>query len=41
MNKKKEKKVCVDCKIKTDDYYPASTNRGTVFRCVDCHERSV
>ena len=39
--KKKKKKECIDCDKKTDNFYPASTNRGTVFRCVSCHEQSV
>ena len=41
MNKKKEKKQCIDCDKKTSDYYPVSTNRGTVYRCVGCHEQAV
>lgn len=41
MNKKKEKKICIDCDKETDSYYPASTNRGTIFRCDECHEQTV
>ena len=41
MDKKKQKKDCIDCDKKTTDYYPVSTNRGTVYRCADCHEQWV
>lgn len=41
MDKKKISKTCIDCDKKTSDYYPLSTNRGTVYRCIECHERSV
>jgi len=41
MNKKKEKKICIDCKKETDSFYPTSTNRGAIFRCDNCHEQSV
>jgi len=39
MDKKKEKKICIDCEVKTNDYYPLTTNRGKIFRCVECQER--
>jgi hypothetical protein len=38
MDKKNEKKNCIDCEVETDDYYPISTNRGKIFRCAECHE---
>ena len=38
MDKKNEKKNCIDCKQDTNDYYPVSTNRGKIFRCAACHE---
>ena len=41
MDKKVQKKVCIECSDKTDDYYPTSTNRGRVFRCAKCHEQWV
>lgn len=41
MDKKKNLKTCIDCNKKTDNYYPLSTNRGKVYRCDECHERSV
>jgi len=41
MNKKKEKKPCIDCDKKTSDYYPVTTNRGTVYRCANCDEQAV
>ena len=41
MDKKKEIKSCIDCEVETTDYYPASTNRGKIFRCSNCHEQWV
>lgn len=41
MDKKKISKTCIDCGEKTTDYYPLSTNRGKVYRCVECHEKAV
>ena len=43
-NKKEEKvskirrEMCIDCCEPTRDWYPISTNRGTVYRCASCHE---
>lgn len=41
MDKNKQKKFCIECDVETDDYYPASTNRGKIFRCSGCHEQWV
>ena len=41
MDKKKIFKTCIDCDKKTSNYYPLSTNRGKVYRCEECHEKSV
>jgi len=45
MKKKKKKTTkkikCVDCGIKTDDYYSSSINSGIINRCVRCHENHV
>jgi hypothetical protein len=42
MNKKKKKdkpcQNCIDCNNSMDDYYPVFSNRGTVYRCVECYE---
>lgn len=42
MNKKNKKQKtcqnCVDCENQTNDYYPVFSNRGTIYRCVDCYE---
>ena len=41
MDKKNEKKICIDCGEDTDDYYPLPTNRGKIHRCSRCHENWV
>lgn len=42
MEEKKEKKIekqnCIDCDCKTDDYYRVPTNRGYIYKCVECYE---
>lgn len=39
----KNKKIveCIDCGVKTDNFYANSINSGIVHRCVDCHEKWV
>tara|TARA_Y100000004_G_C8758903_1_gene345660 strand:- start:286 stop:471 length:186 start_codon:yes stop_codon:yes gene_type:complete len=45
MKKKKKKKTkkikCIDCGVKTDNYYTLSINSGKIHRCVRCHENNV
>ena len=41
MREKRQKIKCVDCGIKTDDFYPIPNNRGKLYKCKDCYELSL
>jgi len=37
----KKLQKCIDCNLKTDDYYVTSINKGKIVRCCNCHELNI
>ena len=38
MNKKRQKIECLECGVKTDDFYLVPNNRGKLYKCKTCYE---
>ena len=38
MNKKRQIIECIDCEIKTADFYLIPNNRGKLYKCKTCYE---
>ena len=38
MNEKKQKIECLECGVKTDDFYLVPNNRGKLYKCKSCYE---